>query len=214
MRSAWPTATLVGVVVVFGVHSLVDWTWFIPANAVAALLCAGFVAGRPPLSERLRVEGPTGVVAAAEHRGLLPARRRFDAGERLAAWNPSPYRTALAACVLGLGMALSWSIVQPLRAENAYEAVGNRIAAGENAAAVEIAEIARNRNPLSVEPYYALATARAVQDDQVGALGALQGAVRTQPANAEAWRRLGIFQLRTIGRSRRRPAIAAGGLLP
>ena len=192
-------ATLVCVVVVFGVHSLIDWTWFIPANAVAALICAGFVAGRPPLLTRLRVEGPTGVVAAAEHRGLLPARRHFSAGERLAAWNPSPYRTALAACVLGLGMALSWSIVQPLRAENAYEAAGNRIAAGEYEAAEEIAEIARDRNPLSVDPYYALATARSVQGDSEGALDALQGAVHTQPANAEAWRRLGIYQLRTMG---------------
>ncbi|MCW3038860.1 MAG: hypothetical protein JWM31_765, partial [Solirubrobacterales bacterium] len=38
--------TLTSVVVVFGVHSAVDWTWFVPGNAVLALLCAGWVAGR------------------------------------------------------------------------------------------------------------------------------------------------------------------------
>ena len=34
------------VVVVFGAHSLVDWTWFVPGTAVPALLCAAWVAGR------------------------------------------------------------------------------------------------------------------------------------------------------------------------
>ena len=38
--------TMATVVVVFAVHSLIDWTWFVPGNAVVALLCAGWVAGR------------------------------------------------------------------------------------------------------------------------------------------------------------------------
>jgi len=41
--------TLVTTVIVFAVHSFVDWTWFIPGNALPALLCAGWVAGRGPL---------------------------------------------------------------------------------------------------------------------------------------------------------------------
>ena len=36
-------------VVVFGVHSLIDWTWYVPGNACVALLCAGWLAGRGPL---------------------------------------------------------------------------------------------------------------------------------------------------------------------
>ena len=36
-------------VVVFGVHSTVDWTWFVPGDACVALLCAGWLAGRGPL---------------------------------------------------------------------------------------------------------------------------------------------------------------------
>ena len=37
--------TLVAVALVFGVSSAIDWTWFVPANAAAALLAAGWVAG-------------------------------------------------------------------------------------------------------------------------------------------------------------------------
>ena len=36
-------------VVVFGIHSLADWTWYVPGNACVALLCAGWLAGRGPL---------------------------------------------------------------------------------------------------------------------------------------------------------------------
>ena len=41
-------------VVVFGVHSLVDWTWYVPGDACVALLCAGWLAGRGPLSASRR----------------------------------------------------------------------------------------------------------------------------------------------------------------
>ena len=44
-------ATLATVVLVFGVHSFVDWTWYVPGTAVIALVAAGWVAGRGPLSE-------------------------------------------------------------------------------------------------------------------------------------------------------------------
>jgi hypothetical protein len=42
--------TMLAIVVVFGVHSTVDWTWFVPGNACVALLCAGWLAGRGPLA--------------------------------------------------------------------------------------------------------------------------------------------------------------------
>ena len=51
--------TLVATVIVFGVHSFVDWTWVVPANAAVALLAAGWVAGRGPLGrERDAAEPP------------------------------------------------------------------------------------------------------------------------------------------------------------
>ena len=67
------------VVVVFGVHSLIDWTWFVPGNAVVALLCAGWVAGRGPLRARPR-RGRGGRARAAP-----PWRARLRATARSAA---------------------------------------------------------------------------------------------------------------------------------
>src|ERR1019366_4572752 len=43
--------TMVAIVLVFAVHSTVDWTWFVPGDAIIALLCAGWVAGRGPLAQ-------------------------------------------------------------------------------------------------------------------------------------------------------------------
>ena len=54
----WPSAadaercggfTILAVAIAFGVHSAIDWTWFIPGAAVPALLCAGWLAGRGAL---------------------------------------------------------------------------------------------------------------------------------------------------------------------
>ena len=52
-------------VVVFGIHSLVDWTWYVPGNACVALLCAGWLAGRGPLDPPPRSSAPTSAVAVA-----------------------------------------------------------------------------------------------------------------------------------------------------
>ena len=38
--------------VVYGAHSLLDWIWFVPGPTVAALVAAGFVAGRGARCER------------------------------------------------------------------------------------------------------------------------------------------------------------------
>ena len=58
--------TLLCLVVVFGVHSLVDWTWYVPGDACVALICAGWLAARGPLPSRaggLAAAGPAVGVA-------------------------------------------------------------------------------------------------------------------------------------------------------
>ena len=57
-------------VVVFGVHSTVDWTWFVPGDACVALVCAGWLAGRGPLN------AAAGVDRAAEGRRWVRRGRR------------------------------------------------------------------------------------------------------------------------------------------
>jgi hypothetical protein len=74
-------------VVVFGAHSLIDWTWYVPGDACAALLCAGWLAGRGPL---------TAAVETAH--GSSP---RFDGGARPATGGPplaSPGWSGSATC--------------------------------------------------------------------------------------------------------------------
>ena len=188
-------ATLAVVVLIFGVHSLIDWTWFVPANAVLAFVCAGWVAGRGPLRERLEQEGPTGAIPAAERAGHLVPGPRFTVRDRLVRWRPAPYRTGVAAAVLVLAAIVLWTTVQPLRAQHAGDAVTARLAAGEPAAAVDIAERGARRNPLSPEPLWELSAARAAAGDRAGAERALDRAVELQPSSAEAWRRLGRFRL-------------------
>ncbi len=56
--------------IAFGLHSLIDWTWFVPGVAVAALLAAGFVAARGPL----KGEREPGTVPLARGRPIPPAR--------------------------------------------------------------------------------------------------------------------------------------------
>ena len=55
-------------VVVFGVHSFVDWTWYVPGDACVALLCAGWLAGRGPLA-RPRRGAPAALGRPAVDRG-------------------------------------------------------------------------------------------------------------------------------------------------
>ncbi|HEY7631558.1 MAG TPA: O-antigen ligase family protein, partial [Thermoleophilaceae bacterium] len=43
---------------VFGIHSSIDWTWFVPGCAVMGIFVAGFVAGRGPLPVLSSAGGP------------------------------------------------------------------------------------------------------------------------------------------------------------
>jgi hypothetical protein len=170
--------TLVVVVVLFALHSAVDWTWFVPANAAVALLCAGWVAGSGPL--RARGAAPA-VLARPPHAGRLA---------RL-----HPLRGLAAALVLVLAVAGAWTAFQPVRAVNAGDAAFDRLDRGQPEAAASIARIATERNPLSVDPLFELATIEGLRGRTREAERALERAVELQPANAEAWRRLGRLRM-------------------
>ena len=85
-------ATLLSVCVVFGVHSFVDWTWFVPGNAVLALLCAGWLAGRGPTVEPIV--------------RLKPARLTVR----------EPWRIGLAVVAVAVALVAAWTSWQPQRA--------------------------------------------------------------------------------------------------
>jgi len=172
--------TLATVVLVFGVHSFVDWTWFVPGTAVIALLCAGWVAGRGPLTE-----------APAQPGELRP---RLRAGVR------SPWRAAAAALAVALGLVAAWATWQPLRSVHAgNDALAALDGAAKDPKAIDrardLAQTAHDRNPLSAEPYYDLAVVESVAGRKDAARAALHDAVRLQPGNPATWQRLAQFEL-------------------
>ncbi len=214
-------ATLVAIAVVFGVHSAVDWTWFVPGNALAGLIAAGWVAARPPLRERLTAEALTPALPPAAPRPLATAglwgpavvpEPSAPAASDIAGpgaidvaaadWRrrpPFPWAAAIAAVlVVALAITASWSALQPVRAVRAGDVAIERLERGELDAAVSVAQIAHQRNPLSPEPLWELAYIEEQRGRLANAQRALEQAVQVQPASAETWRRLGRFQLSTL----------------
>jgi hypothetical protein len=173
-------ATLATIALVFGVHSFIDWTWFVPGTVVIALLAAGWVAGRGPLEE-----------APADPRDL-PARVR--AGVHGATGG---VRVAVAVLVLAVGALAAWTAWEPLGARNA----GNDalLAAGKDPKsynkALGLVQKAQDRNPLSPDPLFERAVVELVGGHQDAARRALVQAVRLQPANASTWEQLSRFAL-------------------
>jgi hypothetical protein len=164
----------IGVVVVFGVHSAIDWTWFVPGNIVPALLCAGWVVARGPLRERLSAP-------ATE-----PERERV-AGP-----------VAAGALVALLGVVAAWSALQPVRAVHAQNAAFARLDQGAVPQAISIARIAHRRNPLALDPLFDIASLEQLRGNNGAARSELEAAVHLEPANPEPWRRLGGFRLNLL----------------
>jgi len=210
-------AALVAVALTFGVHSAVDWTWFIPATALIGLIAAAWVVARPSLRTRMedaalaatlppagrpivRDTGPLWVTpeppAAADIAGpgALPV---ADADWRRRPRFPWP--AAVGAVLVGaLALAAAWAAIQPVRSVNAGDAAIERLQDGNLEAAVDIARIAHDRNPLAPDPLWELAYLEQQRGRLADAEDALEQAVRLQPASAETWRRLGRFQLSTL----------------
>ena len=74
--NAWAWRRWRVVVIVFGVHSAIDWTWYVPGNAVPALLCAGFVASRTTAARAPRRRRAAAPDAAPSVRACAPPRGR------------------------------------------------------------------------------------------------------------------------------------------
>jgi O-antigen ligase len=169
--------TLLSIVVVFGVHSFVDWTWFIPGNAVIALLCAGWVAGRGPVAG---LPGGSGIMAAAHGAGA-----RLRGGPRLGG----------AAAIGVVVIAVSWATYQPLRSVHAGEDALSALESGNVDGARRAALHARDINPLSIEPLFDLAVIETAAKRPEAARAALEDAALLQPSNADPWLHLAEFDL-------------------
>jgi len=192
--------TLVAVVIVFGVHSFVDWTWFVPANAAVALLAAGWVAGRGPLGGEREDGAPPGVSAAGGD-GLA---------DRLRAGIRERPRAICAGATLLLVLAAAWAIWQPMRSDTLTQDALDALDRGKAGVARTQAQRAREINPLSLDPLFTLATVQTASGRNTAARAALGAAVRLQPDNPEPWWRLAEFELNTLNR----PQVALTAIRP
>lgn len=172
--------TLTAMIVVFGVHSFVDWTWFIPGVTIPVLLAGGWLAGRGPLE--------------------LPPRAPTRLLQRLRAGLQSRARVFAAVGAIGLAGAAAWAAWQPQRSLDATNSALDKLAADppQIGTARELARNAQRRNPLAVDPYFTQAAIERKAGNPAGAQRALEAAVRLQPANPVTWTSLAEFQLHEL----------------
>jgi O-Antigen ligase len=175
--------TMLAVVVTFGAHSAIDWTWFVPGTAIPALLCAGWLAGRGP---------------SADGVGLAPERRRLL---------DSPGIGAVALATVAVTLSCAWAIWQPLRAANANNAAIAAFSAGNTRAALDDARTAAAQDPLTVDPLFQLGAMYTAIGNRQAAHDELLSAIHRQPENPQTWLQLGDFYVQVD-----RPSSALGPL--
>lgn len=161
---------------VFGIQSLLDWTWFIPAPASMALISAGFVAGRgplPPVAEE-RLAGEPASRGMGVH-GILPA-----------------------IGVVLVALLIAWAIWQP---EASDRATNDALALSDERefdAAIAKTQEAEDLNPLTPDPLLVRASIDTVAGRQEDAERSLERAVLSFPGDPQTWYRLAAFQLGTL----------------
>jgi len=162
--------TLLAIVLVYGLQASVDWTWFIPGPTVLALVCAGWIAGRGPLSP------PVGAVP-----------------ERIAISSP---RVAASLAMLAGGLLLvCWAMWQPLRSADADGAAVTALANRNTATALADARTAANSDPLDYQPLWTEAAVYSRLGDRTAVIAAYRKAISVQPKNAQTWQKLGEYDL-------------------
>ena len=226
--------TMLCMVVVFGTHSLIDWTWYIPGNACVALLCAGWLAGRGPLQPAPHAETESAYKAGAQAHDTGP--QAHDAGPQGHDAGPPAHpppagregpprwrwpggrevdpRLVLAGVVVAAALLVAWMQWQPQRSE---EARGQALAlaeAGHRRASLEAAHTAVSRDPVSAEARFALATVQAAAGLSGRARATLQETVRLQPSNPQTWLELARYDVREHPRAALKELQAAVYLNP
>jgi hypothetical protein len=159
------------VVLVFGLQSAIDWTWFFPGLAAPTLLCAGWLAGRGPLSS-------------------APDRPR-----RRASILTRPGVGAAVTALTALSLLAAWVIWQPLRSADAATSAVTAAESNDVSTAFSDARDAAGADPLALQPLFVLSELyQRVRDDRA-ARAQLLSAVNLQPQNYDSWLALGEFDL-------------------
>jgi O-Antigen ligase len=165
------------VAVVFGLQSIIDWTWFIPGPMAMALVAAGFVAGR----------GPAHALAGVETRAPEPPLPR-----------PATPRIVAAAAVVLCGLLVAWAVWQPEASDRATNEALRLSEEGSYDEALAEAQNAADLNPLAPGPYLVAASVDTAAGRETAARESLERAVLRYPGDPQTWYRLAAFQLGTL----------------
>lgn len=161
--------SIVLVAITFGVHSAIDWTWFVPGVAVFGLAAAGWVVGSRPRSDVAPVE-------------------RVGEGTRL--------RTFRAATIAFVGLMIAFAVYQPVRAAKKVED-GFKYVSSNPARALSLAADAHKLDPTSPTAFFLMSAAQSNMHRPVAADRTLVRLASEQPGNPFAWLRLAEFRLET-----------------
>jgi predicted Zn-dependent protease len=141
---------------------------------VAALLAAGFVAGRGPLT----------AVTATPAPPPAPAGARID-----------PLRLIGAAAVVVTALLSAWMVWQPQRSASATDKAVTLTDDGKFSQAVAQADRARDIDPYSTEPLYAKADALDAAGQKVAGYRVLEQAAAEHPRDPATWLALSQSEL-------------------
>jgi tetratricopeptide (TPR) repeat protein len=183
--------SLVLVPVVFGLQSIIDWTWFVPGPAVMGLVAAGYVAGRGPVAPVLAGTDATEVLAAEPEPVAEPRRQggRFP--------RPGSIRILPALGVLLCALLFAWTAWQPEASDRASTRALELSDQGNQAAALAKADDAAEANPLTPEPLLIKGAVDTKAGRVPAAQTSLERAVLGFPGDPQTWLRLASFQLGT-----------------
>lgn len=154
----------------FGIHSAVDWTWFIPGVALFGLVSMGWVAGSP-----------------TSHGGELSS--QANDGSKL--------RIARAVAISVVGIALAFAVYQPVRAQDKIDA-GIDLVESNPRKALTLGREAHDLDPTSDEAFFLTSTALNNLGQRKAADQVLMNVATEQPGNPETWLRLAEFRLNVL----------------
>jgi hypothetical protein len=203
--------TMLSIVIVFGIHSFADWTWYVPGDALVALLCAGWLAGRGALPAGNR-QVPAGTPASATPSSSAAGSASFageDAGGSTDAHPPidghtrwrlpsarelGPVRVGIAVAVVAGALLAAWTEWQPQRSVDASERALVLLPRNPVAARAA-AQAGVDRDPLSAQALFTLSAIQHATGQSALARATLQKAVQMQPSNPQTWLTLGQYDM-------------------
>jgi tetratricopeptide (TPR) repeat protein len=196
--------------IVFGIHSAIDWTWFVPGPAVMAIVVAGYVAGRGTAPQPAGMPDP--IVAAGPPLEPTIDLPRIPTFQLRLPPRPRNERLVPALLVIALALVAAWAVYQPYRADVTNTDALELVSQGKLVQAEAKAKEAHSINPASVRPLWSQAGVAIAQKQLRKAEVLYQSAVFDQPSNPETWVRLAEFELYRNNQPKQALSIISGAL--